>query len=147
MNVRFQDRKSFEFVDLINPKRFRTWEGKVPSNKIDLLEQRYGPLFDMPMLQSQLIFLYRDEDFHKENSMELLKYIFQFNLQSCLSEVVKFLIMNGIFAVSNPSVERSFSCLKWVKTYLRTTMGQNLLSCLCRMHLQSKEGLLVGETT
>ena len=56
---RFQDRKNFEFVDLINPKRFRTWEGKVPSNKIDLLEQRYGPLFDMPMLQSQLVFLYR----------------------------------------------------------------------------------------
>ena len=88
---RFQDRKSFQFVDLINPKLFRTWEGKVPSNKTDLLEQRYGPLFDMPMLQSQLIFLYRDEDFHKESSMELLKYIFQFNLQSCLSEVVKLL--------------------------------------------------------
>ena len=81
---RLQDRKSFEFVDLINPKLFRTWEGNVPSNKIDFLEQRYGPLFDMQMLQSQLIFLYKDEDFHEENSMELLKYIFQFNLQSQL---------------------------------------------------------------
>ena len=40
----FQDQKSFEFVDLIiNPKLFRTWEGKVHSNKIDLLEQGYGP--------------------------------------------------------------------------------------------------------
>ena len=53
---RFQERKRFEFVDLINPKLFRTWEMKVPSNKIDLLEQRYGPLFDMPMLQIQLMF-------------------------------------------------------------------------------------------
>ena len=85
------------------------------------------------MLQSQLIFLYRDEDFHKENSMELLKYIFQFNLQSCLSEVVKLLIMNGVLLCA--SVERSFSCLKRVKTYLRTTMGQDRLSCLCRISI------------
>ena len=28
---RFQDRTSFEFLDLINGKHFRTWEGKVPS--------------------------------------------------------------------------------------------------------------------
>ena len=103
------------------------------NNKINLLDQRYGPLFDMPMLQSQLIFLYRD--FHKESSMELLKYIFQFNVQYCLSEVVKLLIMNGVFTVSSASVERSFSCLKRVKTYLRTTRGKNRLSCLCRISI------------
>ena len=45
LNERFQDRKSFEFLDLLNPKVFRTWEGKVPSNKTDLLKQKYGPLF------------------------------------------------------------------------------------------------------
>ena len=73
-----------------------------------------------------LFFYYRDEDFHTENSMKLLKYIFQFNLQTCLSEVVKLLIMNGVFAVLSASVERSFSCLKRLKTYLRTTMGQNV---------------------
>ena len=92
-------------------------------------------MFDMPMLQSQHNFLYRDEDIHKENSMEFLKYIFQFNLQSCLLEVVKLLIMNGVFAVSSASVERSFSCLKRVKTYLRTTMRRNRLRCLCRISI------------
>ena len=71
------------------------------------------------LLESQLYVLYRDKDFHKENSMELLKYIFQFNLQSCLPEVVKLLKMNGVFAVSSASVERSFSCLKRVKPTLK----------------------------
>ena len=58
LNERFQDRKSFEFLDLINPKVFRTWEGKVRSNKIDLLKQKYGPLFDIPIHESQLIVFY-----------------------------------------------------------------------------------------
>ena len=57
------------------------------------------------LLESQLYVLYRDKDFHKENSMELLKYIFHFNLQSCLPEVVKLLKMNGVFVVSSASVE------------------------------------------
>ena len=37
--------------------------------------------------------------------------------------------------MSSASVERSSSCLKRVKTYLRTTMGQNRLSCLCRISI------------
>lgn len=135
LNERFQDHESFEFLDLINPKVFRTWEGEVPSNKIDLLKQKYGLLFDIPMLKNQLSFIYRDKDFHKGSAMEILKYIFEFNLQSCLPEVVKLLKLNGVSTVSSASVERSFSCLKRVKTYLRGTMGQNRLSGLCRISI------------
>ena len=41
--------------------------------------------------------------------------------------------MNG--AVASASVERSFSCLKRVKGYLRNRMGQGRLSSLCRISI------------
>jgi hypothetical protein len=61
------------------------------------------------MLQSQLTIIYNDVDLHKESSNEVVKYIFQFNLQSSLPEAVKLLKMNGVLALSSASVERSFS--------------------------------------
>ena len=76
LNKRFQDLQSFTFLDLVNPKLFRSFEGKVPSNKIDLLKEKYGPLFDIPMLESQLKFIYKDTDFHKETSMAILQLYF-----------------------------------------------------------------------
>ena len=135
LNERFQDLQSFAFLHLVNPKLFRSFEGKVPSNKIDLLKERYGPLFDISVLESQLKFIYMDTDFHKETSMAILQYIFQLNIQSSLPEVVKLLKMNGVFSLTSASAERSFSCLKRVKTYLRATMTQDRLSFPCRISI------------
>ena len=50
LTERFQDKKQFEFLDLVNPKAFTTWNGVVPPEKISLLKEMYGTLFDVPML-------------------------------------------------------------------------------------------------
>ncbi len=68
----------------------------------------YGPLFDAPMLESQLSFIYRDNDLHKDTSNEVLKYVFKFNIQSSVPEAVKLLKMNGVLSVASASFERSF---------------------------------------
>ena len=135
LNERFQDVQSFAFLDLVNPKLFRNYGGTVPSDKINLLKERYGPLFDIPILESQLKFIYMDSDYYKETSMEVLQYIFESNIQSSSPEVVKLLKMNGVFSLTSASAERSFSCLKRVKTYLRETMTQNRLRSLCRISI------------
>ena len=80
------------------------------------------------MLESQLTFIYRDSDFYKDTSMGILQYIFEFNMQSSLPEVVKLLKMNGVFSPTSASAKRSFSCLKRVTTYLKATMTQGHLS-------------------
>ena len=43
--------------------------------------------------------------------------------------------MNGIIAISSASVERYFSCLRRVKTYLRGNKGQERLGSLCRISI------------
>jgi hypothetical protein len=98
LTERFHNMECFRFLDLVNPRVFRTWNGEVPSEKLDL--------FDILMLVSQLCFIYRDKDFHKDSCRELLKYIFQFHLQSSIPEVVKLLKMNGVLSVTSASVER-----------------------------------------
>ncbi len=127
---------NFKGSDLSCPSiYFLFYDGVAPPEKFNLLKEMYGPLFDVPGLQSQLTFIYNDKDFHKESTNEVLKYIFQFNLQSSLPEAVKLLKMNGVLAVSSASVKRSFSCLKRVKGYLRNRMGQSRLSSLCRISI------------
>ena len=135
LNDRFADCQSFAFLDLVNPYFFGAWKDSVPENKLKLLKEKYGSLFDMPTLKSQLLFMYKDADFHKESPMELMHYIYHYNLHPSLPEVVKLLKLNAVIAVSSASVEISFSCLRRVKTYLRSKMGQDRLSSLCRISI------------
>ena len=67
--------------------------------------------------------------------MAALQYILKFNMQSSVPEVVKLLEMNDVFPLTSASAERSFSCLKRVKTYLIATMTQDRLSSLCRISI------------
>ena len=135
LSDRFSDIENFEFLDLVNPNFFSMWKNKVPSTKRNKVITSYGPLFTFPDLESQLLFIYKDRDFHKENASELLEYIYKFNLQDCLPEVVKLLKKNGVIAVSSASVERSFSSLLRVKTYLCDNMGQERLGSLCKISI------------
>ena len=134
-NERFSDAESFSFLDLVNPKFFNQWENAVLQEKILQLREKYGPLFDIPKLQSQLQFVYQDKDFQKETPAELLRYIFSINMQDCVPEFVKLLKLNEVMAVSRASAERSFSCLGRVKSYLRNSTGDQRLSSLCRISI------------
>ena len=106
-----------------------------PSEMLQQLSEKYGPLFHMSSLENQLMFIYKDQEFLKENPMELLKYIFEINIQGCIPEVFKLLKRNGVIAVSSASAERSFSCLGRVKSYLRSKMNDDKLVCLGRISI------------
>ena len=136
LQERFHDLRDFAFLDLVNPHCFINWKNSVPAEKLELLERRYGPLFKLSLLKQQLLFIYRDSDLHKATSQEPLDYINNLNLQTCFSEVFKLLLLNATIAISSSSVERSFSCLKRIKTYLRNRMEQDRLGCLCRISVQ-----------
>ena len=133
LNDRFADCKHFAF--LVNPNFFAKWKAEFPADNLQLLKSKYGPLFNIQLLQSQLLFIYRDNDFYKKSSVEVLNYLYEFGLQESLPEVVKLLKLNSAIAVSSASVERSFSCLRRVKTYLLNKMDQERLGSLCRISI------------
>ena len=80
MNNQFEDVESFSFLDLVNPKIFSKWQNGVSSEMLQQLREKYGSLFDMYSLENQLMFIYKDRDFLKENPMELMKCIFEMNI-------------------------------------------------------------------
>jgi hypothetical protein len=88
------------------------------------------------MLESQLTFIYRDSDFYKDTSMGILQYIFEFNMQSSLPEVVKLLKMNGVFSPTSASAKRTFSCLKRVTNNLsQSNDDPRPFESLCRISM------------
>ena len=82
MNHRFIDVESFSFLDLVNPKIFTKRQNGIPSEMLQQLREKYGSLFYIPSLENQLMFIYKDQDFQKDNPMELLKYIFEMNIRA-----------------------------------------------------------------
>ena len=115
MQERFQDCRNLTFLDLVNPNLFPQWKEKVPTDLLSLLKLKYGPRFNINMLESHLIFIYRDADFYMESSAEVLDYIYSVHLETSLTDAVTLLTSNAILALSSVSGTRSFSCLGGVK--------------------------------
>ena len=135
LDERFDGIKEFAFLDLVNPIFFHQWQKEFPTEKVQLLNSKYDGLFNVSSLKHELQFIYSDDDFCKDTPMELLQYLYSNNLHPCLPEVTKLLKLNGTMAISSASVERTFSCLNRVKTYLRSKMGQERLGSLCRISI------------
>ena len=123
LSERFVDCKNFAFLDLVNPCIFKKWRKGVPPDMLQSLKCKYGPLFHIQSLENQLLFIYNDPDFHKDNPLEILQYIYKCGLETSIPEAVKLLKLNSVISISSASVEKSFSCLKRVKTYLCNKMG------------------------
>ena len=60
---------------MVNPNFFSMWKNKVPSIKINKLMTSYGPLVTFTDLESQLLFIYKERDFHKEKASDLLEWL------------------------------------------------------------------------
>ena len=86
-------------------------------------------------LDNQFLFVYNGPDFHKDSPLEILHYIYKCGLETGVPEAVRLLKLNSVISISSVTVERSFSCLKRVKTYLRNRMGQDRLGSLSRISL------------
>ena len=71
-----------------------------------------------------------------EDPLELLQFIQKFNLADSLPNVVILLHIFLTTAVSVASCERSFSKLKLIKSYLRSSMGQFRLTGLSLLSIE-----------
>ena len=135
LSERFAYCNSFAFLDFVNPCIFKQRRKGVPPDMLYSLNSRYGPLCNIKSLENQLPFLYNDPNFHHDSRLEIMHYIYKCGLETSIPEAVRLLKLNSVISISSASVERSFSCLKRVKTYFRNKMGQDRLDPLCRISL------------
>lgn len=76
------------------------------------------PFLNNKRLENELQIVYADASFHKPPG-ELLQSLVKNDLTTNLPEVCKLLKLMLTIPVTSISAERSFSCLKGIKTYLR----------------------------
>ncbi|KAL5270406.1 hypothetical protein ACHWQZ_G001209 [Mnemiopsis leidyi] len=81
----------------------------------------------------------REELLTASHSKELLELIFERQLQTLYPEVVTGLVLFLTLPVTVASAERSFSKLKLIKTYLRSTMSQDRLRHFALLSIEHKE--------
>ena len=113
--------------------------GKVYDSEFEAVMETYGSDFNPPLLKTQLHLL------HVQLSQSVLEkitisavkdYILGLGENcSLLSEVVTLVRLILVMPATNATSERSFSALRRVNTYLRTTMNQACLNHLMLLHV------------
>nr|CAI5828860.1 unnamed protein product [Callosobruchus analis] len=131
LETRFADLTVLQFFDLVNCDSFSTFSKEFPNSLVDILIEQY-PIFDHISLKNELSVLYSDKDLlgGAKCAKNMLLFIFNNNLKSCLPELYKLLSLVLSIPVTSAWVERSFSALKRIKTYNRSKMTQDCLSGL-----------------
>ena len=108
--------------------------------ELDLVADFYGSDLNLYLLNTQLQVLSTmfasqiDKTANIMNVVELFKDMSTAR-QELLSEVGVLLKLLLVMPASNAVSERSFSALRWLKTYLRSTMTQSRLNHLMVLHI------------
>lgn len=138
INTRFQNNNKLIFLQLGDVSKFELYSRFFPQKALENLEQSYSNLlFDIKKLKVELEVLYNDKKYQNLNHVyDLIKIFENDGLKVILPEVYKLFSLILTIPSTSVSVERSFSCLKRIKTYLRNSISQNRLSSLAVMSIE-----------
>lgn len=127
ISERFSNFQSLQFLALLNPAKFGIYQTKFPSDSLDSLVTRYGG-FDYIKLKNELSILYKNSDLAGKEIHELVVCLNE--RPWVLPEVYRLAKLILTIPATTASVERTMSTLKRIKTYLRSTQGQQRLTDL-----------------
>ena len=97
--------------------------------------------FEKTFLRNELAVIYAQDNEHLFQSKDIqtiLRNIVENDLSETLPNVYKLFNLIGTIPATTVSVERSFSCLNRIKTYLRSTMSQDRLSNLSLISIEKE---------
>ncbi|KAJ4439872.1 hypothetical protein ANN_08001 [Periplaneta americana] len=131
MNTRFENIASLKFIELLDSSKFLQYENEFPTSALTSLQETYGSYFDTVSLRSECNVIFKKTTFQNMKSIrEILDHITSNGLQEVLPELYKLCNLILTIPVTTAEVERSFSTLKRIKTYARSTMSEDRLSGL-----------------
>ncbi|KAL4084088.1 hypothetical protein QTP88_029404 [Uroleucon formosanum] len=137
-NERFTEITQLTFFSLLDFSKFEQYINQFPTNAMNSLKDTYGEYFDFAILRSELSIIYSSTEFHKVNIHELWMYLKSTGLSDSLPQVTKLASLIVTIPATSAGAERSFSCLKRVKTHLRNYQSQNRLSDLSLLIIERR---------
>jgi len=126
INIRFKSFEKLQYFDLLNPTKIKCFAKKdnFPSNLLKNVQGIYGDFFNYGKLQNELHVWYTLSESADKNPIEIMNYLSEMSLNSGFSEVFKLAQLISTIPTTTASVERSFSSLKRIHTYCRSTQTQ-----------------------
>ncbi len=135
---RFSHLESMLFLELVNPGKFDDMRQAFPEEAFQSVLKSYGHHFDSGRLRSELQVLYSDQDLQSNRGKlcDYLVFLKDMELDSAMPQLYKLFSLVATIGATSAGVERSFSCLKRLKSYTRNTMGQGRLSSLALLAIE-----------
>ncbi|KAF7691457.1 hypothetical protein HF521_011754, partial [Silurus meridionalis] len=135
---RFSNLESMLFLELVNPGKFDDMRQVFPEEAFQSVLKSYGHHFDSGRLRSELQVLYSDQDLqgNRGKLCDYLVFLKDMELDSAMPQLYKMFSLVATIGATSAGVERSFSCLKRLKSYTRNTMGQGRLSSLALLAIE-----------
>uniref|UniRef100_A0A8D9A6D5 Zinc finger MYM-type protein 1 n=1 Tax=Cacopsylla melanoneura TaxID=428564 RepID=A0A8D9A6D5_9HEMI len=133
---RFEYSGHLVLANLLKFENFPVYSKKFPEEDLQTACQCYLFL-QKQTLKTELEILYERSDFRTvTKTTDLLGFLKETNLQSCFPELVKVLSIIITIPMTSSEAERSFSCLKRTKTFLRSTMTEERLNSLAMLSME-----------
>ena len=140
LKFRFSDMKQLGFMKLADVSNFPHFSKSFPGEILkSLIDSVYGSFFSANQLRNELEVIYAQQELRQESVTERIKEMIQINLSDTFPEYFKLLCLIATYPVTSASVERAFSALKRTKNYLRNTIGQERLSALTLISIESEK--------
>lgn len=138
INDRFSDYGKLQFTHLLETQKFSIYKDNFPNEALNNLFQTYNSHFDQVRLKNELSVVYSLEvfDFSGKSIHEIVSIIHQNQLARIIPEVLKLATLILTVPATSASVERTFSALKRIKSYCRSTQTQERLSGLALMSIK-----------
>ncbi|KAJ4430895.1 hypothetical protein ANN_19486 [Periplaneta americana] len=139
LESRFQNYEKLKFLELGDTTRFSIYSQHFPTEALDSLFQNYETYFDSVKLRVELQTVFsplHKETFHGKSLSELIKKMIESETSEILPNAFKLFCLIATIPSTSASVERSFSCLNGVKTFLRNSMIQERLSALACISIE-----------
>jgi len=140
IKTRFQNSNKLIFLQLADVTKFKYYCNKFPDDAFKNLGLTYSNIFfDFKKLKTELEVLYSDTNYQNLNHIYDLVKIFELEgLKAVLPEAYNLFCLILTLPSTSVSVERSFSCLKRIKTYLRNTISQERLNSLSIISIEKE---------
>ena len=134
--ARFQKARHLVSFELIDPKQFPQFKTSFPQKQLDIACEHF-PMICKEKLHGELVVMYSSAEFvGLTSAMSLLRMFTENNLQGTFSETLKLTQIAMTTPVTSAESERCFSTLKRIKTFLRSTMGQDRLNALAMLSIE-----------
>lgn len=140
MKSRFEGTKDiFNFFQFLFPLKFLNMEENSLAEQVDRFCQKYNDVDSSLLCELLNLKLCMKSELLKITSIrELLELLIKYNLREAFPNLVACCVLFLTIPVSVASAERSFSKLKLIKNYLRSTMLEERLSGMALLSIESE---------